>query len=198
MCAYYPILVDPLVLVHARALLADNGRAVVVEGDVRDPAGILGDPDVRGHLGHTRPVAVVVAAILHYITPQEDPARIVRAFRDVMAPGSALVVTHVVDDGQTEADAATRQAAQVYSQSTAAFIPRSRQDVARLFEGFTLVPPGLVDADAWRRKRNGRTTAPIVAGVGFLDPPGGAGMSQGATGSGTGSARPRDGQRRSE
>jgi hypothetical protein len=142
-------------------------------------------------------VAVVAAAILHLITPEEDPARIVRAFRDVMVPGSALVVSHVVD-GETGVDAATRKAAQFYSESTAAFIPRSREDVARLFEGFTLVPPGLVEVDAWRRKGNGRTTAPIVAGVGLLDLPDGAGMSGRATGSGAGSARPRHGERRSE
>jgi hypothetical protein len=184
---------DPMVLVHARALLADSGRAVVVEGDVRDPAGILGDPHVRRHLDHARPVAVVMAAILHFITPQEDPARIVRTFREAMAPGSALAVTHVVDDGQTETDAATRQAAQVYSQSTVAFIPRSREDVARLFEGFTLVPPGLVEADTWRRRGDGRTTAPIVAGVGLLEGPGTGTAAGGGPGSGHSEARYRRG-----
>jgi O-methyltransferase involved in polyketide biosynthesis len=165
---------DPIVLAHARALLADRSRTIVVEGDVREPERILADPELRAHIDFARPVVVVMAAILHFITPEEDPARIVGAFRDRMAPGSALVITHVVD-GETGADAATRKAAAFYSESTAAFIPRSREEVARLFEGFALVPPGLVDADAWRRKGNGRTTAPIVAGVGFLDPSDGRG-----------------------
>jgi O-methyltransferase involved in polyketide biosynthesis len=159
---------DPIVLVHARALLADSDRTIVVEGDVRDPAGILGHPDVRGHLDFARPVAVVMAALLHFISP-EDPARIVAAFRDVMAPGSALVITHVVDDGDGAQGPEVRKGADIYSDTTAPFVPRSRAQVAAWFDGLTLVPPGLVEADAWRRSGNGKAIAPIVAGVGFLD-----------------------------
>jgi hypothetical protein len=163
---------DPVVLVHARALLVDNVRTIVVEGDVREPGAILADPDVRAHLDFTRPVAVVMVAILHFVMSQEDPARIVGTFRKAMAPGSALVVTHVVDDGDDRVDAATRKGAQIYSQTTAPFVVRTRAEVSGWFQGFWLVPPGLVDADAWRRAGNGKTRAPIVAGVGILDGPG--------------------------
>jgi hypothetical protein len=160
---------DPVVLVHARALLADSPRTIVVEGDVREPKAILAQAEVRAHLDFAQPLAVVVCAILHFVTPEEDPAGIVRAFADVMVPGSALVVSHVVDDGDDAVSAATRQGAAIYTQTTASFVPRSREQVAAWFDGFALVPPGLVDADAWRRTGNGRTTAPIVAGVGILD-----------------------------
>jgi hypothetical protein len=160
---------DSIVLVHARALLADSPRTIVVEGDVREPKAILGHADVRAHLDFARPVGVVMCAVLHFVAPDEDPAGIVRTFADVMAPGSALVVSHVVDDGDDAVSAATREGAAIYSQSTGPFVPRRREQVAAWFDGFTLVPPGLVDADAWRRTGNAKTTAPIVAGVGILD-----------------------------
>jgi hypothetical protein len=159
---------DPIVLVHARALLADTLRTIVVDGDVREPGKILNHPDVRTHLDFTRPVAVLMCAILHFVGDHDDPAAIVAAFRGVMAPGSAIVITHVVDDGDDTVSAATREAADIYSETTAPFAVRSREQVAAWFTGFRLAPPGLVDADLWRRAGNGKTTAPIVAGVGLL------------------------------
>lgn len=160
---------DEIVLLHARALLADHGRTLIVDGDLRDPAAILADPGVRGHLDFTRSVAVILGAVLHFVTDEEDPAGIVATFRDAMAPGSALVVSQVVDDGDGAVSAATRKGAQVYAETTAPFFLRSREQVAAWFEGFSLVPPGLVDADNWRRIGTGRATAPIVAGIGVLD-----------------------------
>ena len=159
---------DPIVLVHARALLADTLRTIVVEGDVREPGKILDHPDVRTHLDFTRPVAVVMCAILHFVGDHDDPAAIVAAFRGVMAPGSAIVITHVVDDGDDPVSAATREAADIYAETTAPFVVRTREQVAAWFTGFQLAPPGLVDADLWRRAGNGKTTAPILAGVGLL------------------------------
>jgi hypothetical protein len=166
---------DPIVLVHGQALLADNHRTIVIEGDIRKPEQILADRQVRGLIDIEQQVAVLCAAIMHFVSDTEDPARIVRTFREVMAPGSALVISHVVDDGDEQRDAATREGAAIYCETTAPFVLRSRAQVSAWFEGFTLVPPGLVEADAWRRKGNGKARAPIVAGVGFLDPPGGRG-----------------------
>lgn len=158
---------DPIVLVYGRALLVDNPRTIVVEGDVREPEAILEHPDVRAHVDFTRPVAVIMAAVLHFI--EQDPAGIVRVFADAMAPGSALVISHVVVDGDSAVSAATRRGAEIYSETIAPFVPRSREQVRSWFAGFRLVDPGLVDADKWRRVGTGKITAPIVAGVGILD-----------------------------
>jgi O-methyltransferase involved in polyketide biosynthesis len=160
---------DPIVLVHGRALLADTHRTVVVEGDIREPERILADRQVRGLIDVEQPVAVLLAAVLHFVTDAEDPGRTVRAFQAVMAPGSALVVSHVVDDGDDMVSAATRESASVYSETTASVALRSREEVGSWFDGFSLVPPGLVDADLWQRAGTGKVTAPIVAGVGVLD-----------------------------
>jgi O-methyltransferase involved in polyketide biosynthesis len=160
---------DPIVLVHARALLIDSPRTIVVEADIREPEKILAHPHVQAHLDFARPVAVVLCAVLHLVGDQDDPAGIVAAYREAMAPGSALVVSHVVDDGNDATSAATRRGARIYSQTTAPFVLRSREQVRSWFTGFRLVEPGLVDADLWRRRGNGTTTAPIAAGVGILD-----------------------------
>jgi hypothetical protein len=160
---------DPVVLVHARALLAEPSRTIVIGGDVRDPTGILADQELRDFMDFRRPVAVVAAAILHFVSDAEDPARIVAAFRDVMSAGSAMVITHVVDDSDDSQRSQVRSAADIYSDTTARFVPRSRAQIKGWFDGFRLLPPGLVAADAWRRSGNGRNTAPIVAAVGVLD-----------------------------
>jgi SAM-dependent methyltransferase len=165
---------DPVVLVHARALLADSSRTIVVEGDIRESDRILADDRLREHIDFRRPVAVLFAAILHFVADDDDPARIVNTFRDVMAPGSALIVSHVVaGQDDDERDIATRQGARIYSEAAAPFAVRTRDQVARLFDGFHLVPPGLVAADLWRRAGNGKVAAPILAGVGVRESPDG-------------------------
>jgi hypothetical protein len=169
MCAHNPTFMDPIVLVHGRALLADDERTVVAEGDVRDPGGILTTPEVLELIDFTRPVAVILAAVLHFIPDQADPAGIVTAFRKVMAPGSGLVISHGVTSGDPQVDAATRESTQLYTQTTAAAMVRTREQVAEWFAGFTLIPPGLVDADRWQRRCRTKVTAPIVAGVGLLE-----------------------------
>ena len=160
--------VDPVVLVHARALLADSPRTIVIEGDIREPGKILAHPDLLAHLDLTRPLAVIMTAILHFVTDEQDPAGIVTAFRAVLAPGSALVISHVVDDGDGLVSTATRKSAQIYAETTAAFVARPRAQVGSWFDGFQLVPPGLVDADLWRRNGTRKTTAPMAVGVGLL------------------------------
>jgi O-methyltransferase involved in polyketide biosynthesis len=178
---------DPVVQVYARALLADSGRTIVVEGDVRDPERLLADPDLLAHIDFRRPVAVILAAILHFVPDEQDPARIIRVFREVMAPGSALVITHAVE-GRHDDGAGVREGARIYSESAAPLVIRSLEQVATWFDGFTVVPPGVANADTWGRTGNGRVTAPVVAALGFLDGP--------ATGSGAGLARRREGERR--
>jgi trans-aconitate methyltransferase len=159
---------DPIVLVHARALLADP-RTIVVEGDIREPEKILGDRDVRAHLDFTRPVAVVLAAILHFVTDEKDPWGIVRTFREQLAPGSFLVVSHVTHGENEHQDAGTLAGAELYAETTAPFVVRSREEIGRFFEGFALVEPGLVAADEWRRRTTRATRGPVLAGVGVLD-----------------------------
>jgi hypothetical protein len=90
---------DPVVHTHANALLTNNSpTTVAVIGDLREPEAILDHPEVRRLLDFTRPIAVLLVAVLHFIRDAEDPAGIVTRLRDAMAPGSYLVVSHATGD----------------------------------------------------------------------------------------------------
>lgn len=175
---------DPVVLAHARALLADHEQVTVIDRDIRVPEGILDSARLRLHLDFSRPVAVLFVAILHFVREEEDPAGIIAAFREVLAPGSALVISHVADGSDQTQSAATRAGAAIYTQTTAPFIVRTRAQVARLFTGLEMVPPGLVDVDRWHRVGNGRAGTPVLAGVGILPVPDHAPGADGDAGGG--------------
>jgi len=138
---------DPLVHAHASALLADNHTTVAVLGDLRDPDAILDHPTVRAVLDLTRLVAVLLVAVLHFLPDHDDPAGIVAKLRGAMAPGSYLVISHATADFHPELAA---KVTKVYRQASAPLVLRSRGEIGRLFDGFDLVEPGLVQPAAWR------------------------------------------------
>jgi hypothetical protein len=168
---------DPVVLVHARALLAGE-RTIAVAGDIRAPHAILTDPEIRAHLDFDRPIGLLLVAVLHFVTEHEKPAQIVATFRDALAPGSYLALSHVADLGNSEpADSprvptraeATRHAAQVYEALAGPFALRTPAEIEALFDGFELMPPGVVAAHEWHPDRRRPTRGvPILAGVGHL------------------------------
>jgi SAM-dependent methyltransferase len=139
---------DPVVIAHSRALLAhrDPKHTTVLEGDLREPQAILADPRLHEVIDFGQPVVVLMVAILHFLRDSDDPAGIIAAFRDVMAPGSYLVVSHATYDFNIKVLNNSR----VYNDATAPFIPRSRTQIAGLLTGFELIEPGLVDAARWR------------------------------------------------
>ena len=166
---------DEIVLVHARALLARDHRTIAVAGDARDPASILGNPDVRGHLDFSQPVAVLFLAVLHFLT-DDDPAGVVAAFRDALAPGSHIAISHVADlpdDGPGPARAAaTREAVEVYEEMVAPFVLRTPEQITGLFAGLHLIDPGVVPVQLWQpsRRRPG-PAVPVLGGVGRVSAP---------------------------
>ncbi|MFC4535284.1 SAM-dependent methyltransferase [Sphaerisporangium dianthi] len=135
---------DPLVLAHARALLADNPNTHVMAGDLREPWHILGDPHVRGVLNFGEPVAVLLCAILHFIRDSEDPYAIVETFVRAMAPGSYLVISHA------ELHRDLKAATAAYDRASAPAVLRTLVEVAGFFDGLQLVQPGVVYVPLWR------------------------------------------------
>jgi hypothetical protein len=132
------------VLAHARALLADNPNTHVAGGDLRRPWEILNNPHVRGAIDFSQPVAVLLCAILHFMTDEEDPYGIVSTLVDVLAPGSFLVVSHAERHGEL------LSAAGFYSGANAPVVLRSGVEIAYFFDGLELVEPGLVYLPLWR------------------------------------------------
>ena len=139
---------DPIVHVHANAVLTGQGNTSIVLADLREPEAILDHPKVRDLIDLAEPAAVLLVAILHFITDEEGPGRIVAAFRDALAPGSYLALSHGTADyhDQAIADAGTA----VYSRATAPLVLRGHGQVAALFEGWDLIEPGVVQVPLWR------------------------------------------------
>ncbi|WP_328332891.1 SAM-dependent methyltransferase [Streptomyces sp. NBC_00455] len=136
---------DPIVNAHANALLSRSGATSVVLGDLRDPRAILDHPDIRRVIDFDEPVAVLLIAILHFLTDAEKPGQVVATLRDALPAGSFLVLSHATSDF------ADRSAAQaVYNNATATLNLRSRAEVERFFDGFELIGPGLAQVPFWR------------------------------------------------
>lgn len=112
---------------------------------------MLGDLQIRDLLDFTRPMCVLLVAILRFVPDSDGPARIAAAFRDAMAPGSYLILSHATLDGAPPREAArTGDAEAVYDRATAPLIMRGAGQVTPLLDGFSLVEPGLVHITAWR------------------------------------------------
>jgi S-adenosyl methyltransferase len=139
---------DPVVTLHAQAILADRAKGVVaVPGDLRDPADIIASPQVQELIDFGEPVAVLLFAILHFVPDADDPRALLARFRDVMVPGSALALSHVTDENVDEEAGQAAQA--VYRGSSASITPRSRARIEGFFDGFDLLPPGVVGIAHW-------------------------------------------------
>jgi len=138
---------DPIVHVHAQALLTGAGPTGIVLADLREPEIILTHPAVTELIDFSQPVAVLLIAILHFLTEDEDPARIVATFRDFMANGSYLALSHATADLRPEVAA---NAAAVYDRATSRATLRSHAEVSAFFDGLDLEEPGLVQVPRWR------------------------------------------------
>jgi hypothetical protein len=158
---------DPVAVSHSKSLLRGIPGAGAVLGDLRDPDAILSDSTVRELLDFTQPVGILLVAVLHFVSDEERPARIVRSYVDAVAPGSSLVVSHA-----TAGDAEhVRDAAQEYSRSVNGFYLRGRQQVADLFGGLPLVEPGMTGVADWHPDDEPRIAAdrlPAWAGVALI------------------------------
>ncbi len=140
---------DPIVLAHARALLQSHpaGRTAYVQADVTDPEALLAAPELRGTLDLTKPVALSLNALLHFVTGEHDAHRIVEHLKSVLAPGSTLTISHVTPDFDPEGIA---RLASAYQAAGTPGHPRTLGEVTRFFDGWELVAPGIVPSHQWR------------------------------------------------
>lgn len=138
---------DAVVLAHARALLATTDDTIAVPGDLREPDKILADPDVRDLLDLDQPVAVLLVSVLHCLTEEEDPYARIATLRDALPSGSHLVLSHISPQERIEA---AQRGAEVYRRASTTMTLRDRAQITRMFDGFDVLDPGVVELQDWR------------------------------------------------
>lgn len=158
---------DPMVLVHARALLTSTpqGATDYIDADIRDPQVIL-DAAART-LDLTQPIAVVLLGILNFVVDDERAHEVVRHLIDAVPAGSYLVVSHPTLEVNR---AAVEQSMRAWNDSGAAPIcARDPDQIAGFFDGLELLDPGVVSCSFWRPDPAGgavRTKVSEYGGVG--------------------------------
>jgi len=140
--------VDRVAVQLSAAILRDNARATVIQADARDPASILGHPETRRLLDLDRPVALLLVSMLMFVPDDAEAMGLVRAFRDALAPGSYLALSHAVSEAVTPEAAARGET--VYARADRPGRYRPRAQVEGFFAGFEVVEPGLVWLPLWR------------------------------------------------
>ena len=151
---------DPLVLAHARALLtsAPQGRTAYLHADLRDPGAILSSPAVQDILDFTQPVGLILAAVLHFVPDEDNPAGIISTLLGALPSGSYLVASHISGEHAADREA---EAHRPYREARIPLQSRDSGDFARLaFGDLKLVPPGAVLVSEWRRDTTGATPSP--------------------------------------
>ena len=150
---------DPSAYIHGQALLTGDASTVVVFADIREPDKLLarlvsgdrqaeldsGDTELAGFLDFAQPIGLILNAVIHHVLDEEDPYGIVARYTDALAPGSYLQLTHFCDSSQE-----ARANEQVLKKSLGRGQVRSREQIARFFDGMDLVEPGLVYLPEWR------------------------------------------------
>ncbi len=161
--------VDPVAVAHARALLEGDPLTGVVHADFLDVDAVLDDPVTRSVLDLERPVALLVVAMLHFVGDDRRPGEALARYRDALAPGSHLLLSHASAD---DVPAPTDDHVALYRRTPTPMSMRPGDEVARFFEGFSLLEPGLTRIPLWRPDGPvpaGAERFPGYAGVGRRD-----------------------------
>jgi SAM-dependent methyltransferase len=164
---------DPVVVTHSRALLAAPNTAAIL-GDLTRSDEILDDPEVGRLIDFTKPVGILLVAVLHFVRDEHHPAESLARLRDALAPGSFLVISHVEMlpgqmDGITPHSDASRELADARKRMPEVPPVRNREEIAAFFGDLQLVEPGLTEVWEWRPDgdlvANPSTVMTVIGGV---------------------------------
>jgi hypothetical protein len=142
---------DPIVHAHSRVLLASSpqGRCAYIHADLREPEKIISDPVVRETLDFSRPIALILAAVVHFLSDEDEPERIIGTLVDALLPGSYVVATHGTPEYSAEESAGGLSRA--YQRGGVSVHLRDSGEFGRLvFSGLDLLPPGVIATPLWR------------------------------------------------
>jgi len=120
---------DPMVVTHARALLAVAPGTCAITADVREPAALLTHPELRRVVDLSRPAGLLLFGVLHFLTDEDDPSGVLAALVAGLAPGSYVALTHV------ERTPALDTVAVLFRDAGMPFTPRDPDKIATICTG---------------------------------------------------------------
>ncbi|MGW2250337.1 SAM-dependent methyltransferase [Kitasatospora sp. NPDC001660] len=138
---------DPVAAAHSRLMLQDDPLSEVVQADLRDVDDLLARPEVAGLLAAREPVGVLLVAVAHFVSDDEDPWKLIATVRDALPAGSALALSHASSEGRPD-QAEDHQ--KLYRMTPTPLTMRTREQVTAMLAGFELVEPGVVYLPQWR------------------------------------------------
>ncbi|MEU4645329.1 SAM-dependent methyltransferase [Micromonospora sp. NPDC023814] len=143
---------DPIVLAHARALLSSSpeGATAYIDADLRDPEKILQHPDLLRTIDLSRPVALMLVAILHFVPDGDDPYAVVARLLEALPSGSYLAASHATYDHLPPEVAREAKAAGRGDGPHGVISLRSLAEFTRFFDGLEVVEPGVTSVAEWR------------------------------------------------
>jgi hypothetical protein len=137
---------DPVVLAHGRAMLHGVADTAILEHDLREPDAIIGDPELGKLIDFGQPVGLLLVAVMHFISDEEDPPGLIRRLVNALPAGSHVALSHATADSRPE----SVRGEKVYERATAQARARTRDQVLAMVAGLDLVDPGLVWAPQWQ------------------------------------------------
>jgi S-adenosyl methyltransferase len=137
---------DPLVLVHARALLTSTpqGACDYIDADLRDTGKILSQ--AARTLDFSRPIALMMLGIVGQVSDSDHPESVIKQLLDAMPSGSYLALS----DGTNTSETFTEAVRHYNENSANTYHPRSPEQLTSFFDGLELVEPGVVELNRWR------------------------------------------------
>ena len=138
---------EAVAVAHSQLILRDNDHADIVCADVTQPADVLQAPATRRLLDFDEPMGILAVTLGHYLPPQSRPVEVFAQYRDAIAPGSYLALTHLTDDFESVNGAEIVETMRATRDNV---FPRTRDEVLAMFDGFELVEPGLTTTSQWR------------------------------------------------
>jgi hypothetical protein len=143
--------IEPIAVTHSNTILVGNDNAIAIAADLCDPQHVLSHPQLAKLLDLDRPIGLILAGVLQYVSDDEDPAGMVRGYVERIAPGSHVAMSHPsMDELTSERMAGAVRATTVYQRTDTPFHYRTKAEFERFFAGTTLIEPGVVHMWDWR------------------------------------------------
>jgi S-adenosyl methyltransferase len=139
--------VEPVAVSHGEMILAGNPHATSVLADLLEPGAVLNHPQVRDLLDLTRPTALLLSMVLHFVSDDQDPAGLLHTYREALGPDSWLVLSHVTHEVAPET---VGKVAKLYDRTATPARTRTRAQILALSSDYTFEAPGIVLTEQWQ------------------------------------------------